>query len=225
MKPILYSICFLLAGEYVSSQNCNFYYLQNDKTAEITIYNKKQKETGKNVYKMSSVKKSGSTTTGVVESEIFNNKGKSIAKATNNVKCSNGVLMIDMKMFMSPEQAEQIKAEAKASDVYLAYPVGMKAGDALEDGKFTMDVEQNNGMKSTVTINITNRKVEVQESVTTTAGTWNCFKISYKTDIKITMMGIGIPVRADVTEWFAPGFGVVKTESSKGGTTVLTKFE
>ncbi len=38
------------------------------------------------------------------------------------------------------------------------------------------------------------------------------------------MMGIGIPVKGDVTEWFAPNFEVVKTES-KGGTTVLTKFE
>ena len=33
-------------------------------------------------------------------------------------------------------------------------------------------------------------------------------------------MGIGIPVSTDVTEWFAPGFGIVKTESKGGGTAI-----
>lgn len=26
-------------------------------------------------------------------------------------------------------------------------------------------------------------------------------------------MGFGIPINMDVSEWFAPGFGIVKTES------------
>jgi hypothetical protein len=224
MKPILIAACFCLAGTAARSQNCNYYFLQNGKTAEITVYNKKNAETGKNVYKISSVNKSGTTTTAVVNTELFDKKGKSFAKATNNMKCEGGALMVDLKVFMSPEQAGQLKAQAKAADVYLSYPTSMKPGDALEDGRFTMDIKQDNGIESTVTINITDRKVEGQESVTTPAGTWNCFKITYKSNIKITMMGIGIPVKADVTEWFAPNFGVVKTES-KGSTTVLTRFE
>lgn len=224
MKPILMAACFCVAVTAALSQNCNYYFLQNGKTAEITVFNKKNAESGKNVYKISSVSKSGGTTTAVVDAELFDKKGKSFAKATNNMKCEGGALMVDLKMFMSPEQAGQLKAEAKAADVFLSYPSSMKAGDVLDDGHFTMNIKQDNGIESTVTINITDRKVEGQESVTTPAGTWNCFKITYKTNIKITMMGIGIPVKGDVTEWFAPNFGVVKTES-RGGTTVLTKFE
>jgi hypothetical protein len=101
----------------------------------------------------------------------------------------------------------------------------MKAGDALPDGIMNLDIQQDNGMKTNVDVKITDRKVELQESVTTPAGTWNCFKISYHSAIKIAIMGIGIPIKADITEWFAPNFGVVKTESSKGSTTVLTKFQ
>ena len=225
MKPIFVLLLSMLGGNLAFSQNCNYYYLQDGKTAEITFYTKKGDESGKGVYTVTSASKSGGAAAATVNSEVFSKKGKSIAKGINNVKCDNGVLMVDLKAFISPEQAEQIKADAKASDVYLSYPANMKAGDALPDGTMNIDIQQNNGMKSNVDIKITDRKVEGQESITTPAGTWNCFKITYHSAIRIALMGIGIPVKADVTEWFAPNFGVVKTESSKGATTILTKFQ
>jgi hypothetical protein len=33
-------------------------------------------------------------------------------------------------------------------------------------------------------------------------------------------MGIGVPMSFDGIEWYAPGFGVVKTESKNGGTAI-----
>ena len=205
-------------------QNCNFYYLQNNKTAEVSIYNKKGNESGKNVYKVSSVSKSGKDVSAIVNSEMFDKNGKSISTAVNNIKCSSGVLMMDMKMFISPDQQERMKGEAKASDVYLSYPTDMKTGDALPDGIFEMDMKQSSGINSTISIKLTERKVESKESITTPAGTWECFKITYHSVIRFSLAGIGIPIKMDVTEWFAPGFGVVKTES-KYGSTLLTKFQ
>jgi hypothetical protein len=141
------------------------------------------------------------------------------------MQCDNGALMMDLKMFLAPEQANQTKADASMSSSYLTYPANMKIGDALPDGNLHMDINQDNGMKSVVDINITERKVGDKESITTPAGTWDCFKITYHSATRIAIMGIGIPVKADITEWFAPGFGTVKTESSKGGTTLLTKYQ
>ena len=225
MKPILLLLLLMLGGNLAFSQNCNYYYLQNGKTAEITFYTKKGDESGKGVYNVSSATMAGNGGSSTVRSEIFNKKGKSSAKGTNNIKCDNGVFMVDLKAFISPEQQEQIKADAQASDVYLSYPANMKAGDALPDGNMDLDIQQDNGMKTHVNVKITDRKVEGQESITTPAGTWNCFKITYHSAIKVALMGIGIPLKADITEWFAPNFGVVKTESSKGSTTLLTKFQ
>jgi hypothetical protein len=225
MKPILLLLLLMLAGNLAFSQNCNFYYLQDGKVAEITFYTKKGEESGKGIYTVTAASKSGNAANSTVRSEIFNKKGKSIAKGTNNIKCDNGVFMVDLKAFISPEQQEQIKADAKAADVYLSYPSNMKAGDALPDGNMDLDIQQDNGMKTHVDVKITDRKVEGQESITTPAGTWNCFKITYHSAIKVALMGIGIPIKADITEWFAPNFGVVKTESSKGSTTLLTKFQ
>ncbi len=129
--------------------------------------------------------------------------------------------MINMKM-MLPLQQQQLAVQAAdvtAESVYLEYPSSMKAGDNLDDGNFSMEMDMS-GMKQHVTMTITERKVEAKESITTTAGTWECFKISYKGKITIRTMGMGIPVNMSGTEWFAPGFGIVKTQSNHGGTEI-----
>jgi hypothetical protein len=99
----------------------------------------------------------------------------------------------------------------------------MKEGDVLKDGNMDMDI-QNKGMKQSLSMSVNNRKVEGKEKITTTAGTWDCFKITNQTKMKIKTMGIGIPMNMDVTEWYAPGFGVVKS-SSKYGETVITSIK
>ncbi|HVZ57814.1 MAG TPA: hypothetical protein VG870_14240 [Chitinophagaceae bacterium] len=223
MKPFL--ACLLLLGSCLSlaAQDCSgYYYLQGNKTVEMTIYNRKGDPSGRQVYAVSDVKSAGGATTATVSSELFDKNGKSLSKAVNNIKCIGGVLMMDMKMFISPEQSQQIKAEAQAADVYLAYPASMKTGDVLPDGSFDMDIQQDGGMKTSVSVKITDRKVEAQESVTTPGGTWNCFRISYRSSTRIAVMGIGFPVRGDVTEWFAPGFGTVKTQSKWGMTQITS---
>lgn len=221
----IFLISILSAFSFTTfSQDCaSYYYLQNNKTIEMTVYNKKGDANGKQVLQISDVKKNGNTTTATVNSEFFDKKGRSAVKGVNTIKCSGGILMMDMKMFMGPQQQGQgLESDAKASDIYLSYPANMKTGDALPDGDFNMEVKQNTGVTSKVEMKITNRKVQGQESITTPAGTWKSFKITYHMEMKISMMGIGIPMKDDVTEWFAPGFGVVKTESKMGKTEITS---
>jgi hypothetical protein len=77
-------------------------------------------------------------------------------------------------------------------------------------------------MKQSMVMDIINRKVVGKEQVTTAAGSWDCYKISSNTKMKIKTMGIGVPMNMDVTEWFAPGFGVVKTLSKYGETAITS---
>jgi hypothetical protein len=158
MKILLPAISLLFCN-LLFCQDCNYYFLQNNKTIEQSFKNKKGKESGKQIYTISNVSKSGSTTTGTVNSEFFSDKGKSVSKATNNIKCVGGVLMMDMKLFIPSAQQEQMgTSTATASDVYLEYPVDMKEGDALKDGQFSMDYK-NSGMAGSVSVNLTERKV------------------------------------------------------------------
>jgi DUF3108-like len=224
MKKLFLSV-LSLTSLYCFSQNCtDFYYMQNNKTVEITITNKKGKETGKNIYTISNVQSSGGTVTSTVNSEFINSKGDTVSKATNNIKCIGGIIMMDMKMFIPSAQEEQMgTASASSESAYLEYPSNMKEGDELKDGQFGMDFKMQSGIGAHINIDITKRKVQGKESVTTPAGTWDCFKITYHSKV-VMKIGIGIPVNVDVTEWYAPGFGVVKTESG-GGTTEITSIK
>jgi hypothetical protein len=222
MKLLSITALLLLCSP-VFSQNCSdYFFLQNNKTIEMTISNNKGKESGKMIYVVSNGSKSGNSAAATVNSEFIDAKGQSITKASNNVKCESGVMMMDMTMFIPAGQQQQMKGSATASNVYLEYPAAMKEGDMLKDGIFSMDYESAAGMKSAIEVSITDRKVIGKESVTTPAGNWECFKISTKNKITSRIAGIGIPIRMDVTEWYAPGFGVVKTESKSGKTEITS---
>jgi len=210
------------------AQECNhFLYLQKDKVVEMTIYNKKGEPNGKQVYQVSDVSTTGGTTTAKLAAEMFDKKGKSTAKSNSSIQCTGGAILVDMKLMLPQQQAEQADnsdgatAQVTAQSNYIDYPYSMKVGDQLKDGSFTMDMKRG-GMAQTLTMQITQRKVLAQESVTTTAGTWDCFKISAHTHIAIKTGPISIPLNYDYTEWYAPGFGTIKSDGKYGGTAITS---
>jgi hypothetical protein len=224
-KPFLL-VAFLLLCGAVNAQNCkNYLLLQNNKKVEMTIYNKKGKEDGKQVWNVSNSKSSGNTTTATINSEFFDKKGKSINKSINEVKCVGGQLMMNMKMMLSEQQMGMMKdGSIKATGEFLEYPANLKDGDQLKDGNLQIDYEMESGMKGSIELSITNRKIEGKESVTSPAGTWECFKITSNQKIVSRIGGIGIPIKMEITEWFAPGVGVIKSES-KFGSTLITSIQ
>lgn len=205
-----------LTTTVLTAQNCGYYFLQNNKTITLGFYNKKGSLDGKLIYKISNVSKSGATVAGNVSSEYFDKKGKSYGQNTGKMKCTGGRLLMDMKMMMSPQQNSQFQnAEVEGKGSFLEYPSVLKVGQTLTDGHFDMDIKMEAGIPANVKMDITNRKVEAKESVTTPAGTWDAYKITYTTKTVINM-GFAIPVKMDMTEWFVPDFGIVKTEHKMG---------
>ncbi len=205
------------------AQSCNYYYLQNNKTVEISIFDKKQRMSGKLIYKVSDVKKSGTSVSSKVNSEIQDKNGKLIGSGASTMLCSNGILKVDMKMMIPVESQAMNTADVTGASSYMEYPVSLSVGQKLPDANFAMDMNMNTGIKGHVDIDVTERMVVAKESITTPAGTWDAYKITSKQKMLIRM-GIGIPRRDEVTEWFVPGFGVVKTQS-KGGGTELTAIK
>lgn len=205
-----------------SAQDCNgYYFLQNNKTIEMAILNKKGDQSAKQVYTVSNASTTGSSATADLASEMFDKKGKSVAKSNAKIKCDGGVMMVDMKMTMPQQPGMNAETDVKADNIYIEYPNNMSVGDNLKNA--TMHLEwDNKGMKQSIDMEVFDRKVEAKEKVTTPAGSWDCFKISYKSKTRIKTMGIGVPMNIDGTEYFAPGFGIVKTESKHGGTEIVS---
>lgn len=220
---VLTALAAILFAGSATAQDCtNYFFLQNNKTIEMTVYNRKGDPDGRQVYAVSDVSNGGGTTTGKFNSEGFNKKGKSIVKGTGTVQCKDGILMVDLKVMMPQATQEQFaQADAKFDNVYIEYPNNMKPGDQLKDATMNLDIN-NKGMKQSIAMTVNNRKVEAKESVTTPAGTWDCFKISSHTKVTIKTMGIGVPMNIDGYEWYAPGFGIVKTETKHGSTAVTS---
>lgn len=210
-----------LAGGAALAQNCqNYYQFKNGGVIEMTITNKKGKVMGKQILKPSNVKTTAGTLTATVNAQFVNEKGKEISSSVYQAKCNGNKVEIDMRMSMpaSPNGSPANAAEATLSGDYLAYPATLTVGNSLPDGTAQLQMN-NNGMATTTSIAITNRQVVSKESVTTTAGTWNCFKITGHTKIAVGMGSIKLPaMNTDTTEWYAPGFGVVRTESDHGKT-------
>ena len=94
------------------SQDCsNYYFLQQNQTIEMTIYNKKGNPDGKQVYTVSNVAKNGGNTTATVNSEMFSQKGKSIAKGHSEITVTRGIMMVDMTMKLPQAQQEHYANE------------------------------------------------------------------------------------------------------------------
>lgn len=225
MKKFFFILAlFISVFEASTAQTCsNFLFLQKGKTVEMTSYHN-EKPDMKMTYVVQNVTTSAGTTTGTVHSKVEDKKGRLMSESDNKIQCVGGNMMMDMRMMVPQQQGKGAGSmSASTSDFYIEYPSSMKVGDKLKDGHMSMDVE-NHGTTQNITMDITERNVEGKEKITTTAGSWDCFKISSHYAMKIRTMGIGIPIKMDVTEWYAPSFGQVKSET-KYGTTEITSIK
>ena len=86
----------------------------------------------------------------------------------------------------------------------------MKVGEHFND--FAAQFEMTFGGKTTKgSGKYTDRTVADQETITTPAGSWTSFKITY--NIVVTITGFNAPPSTTkVTEWYVPNLGVVQTQ-------------
>lgn len=220
MKKIILSMIAFLSLHFSFAQDCgtNLYMTANAKL-QMTVYDKKGKTSGVQNITVSNVKKTGDAYESTVSTAFTDDKGKALSNASGIYKCNGGVLSADIKLFMPQENMGKMgEAEAGLQPVYLEYPASPSVGQTLKDAEFTMNMK-NNGMSTSVTFKEENRKVEAKESVTSPAGTWEAYVITYDGNMKMKMGAIGLPgFNFHVKEWYVPGMGVVKSESyNKGG--------
>lgn len=221
MRILSLIFLFFISGNLLAQECTDFYLLNEGKQYEMTSYNKRGKVQGRQTMTVKELKRSNGKVTSMVDVELFDDKNKSVSNSSVEIECDNGVILMNMKLNL-PSNVSNTNATATATsgNQYAEYPPNMQVGDQLRDAEMEMDIETN-GMKQNLKMFITNRKVEGKETITSPAGTWEAFKITSNTRVEMTTMGIKIPVNIESTEYFVPGFGMVKSES-KQGYTLLT---
>ena len=222
MKKFFSLLLFIVAlYTAATAQDCG-QFVNNVNGKKLTYINQDAKGNPQMTAVYTSTKKDASTI--AVHAEIIDKTGKTMGTGDSEMICDGNNIKIDMKSFIpagSLKQNMNIKMDGEAK--YLTFPTGMQAGQSLDDGTVTLDID-NGGMKVTMQMDFVNRKVEQAETITTNAGSFDCFKITYEATTKMKIAGIGIPFHMKVTEWFSPKLGRdVKSETyNKGGKLIGT---
>lgn len=232
-KSLLTILACLLIAKGLHAQDCLHYlYLQKGKTIEMTGYNKKGDVVSKSSAKVVDVQTIGGVSTANVVTDVFDKNGKQMGTTNMDYKCDGN--SVTMQMHFTGDQTQgkpapgmNINVTGNGSE---PYPADMKVGDHLKD--YTSQVQMVQG--TTATVKVTDRIVEAKESLTTPAGTWDCFRISYKSTITTSFakssndttnkftavfnkLGIKPPSStSQTTVWYVPGFAIIKTLSKNG---------
>lgn len=221
MKTTTLVLALFCITTTVFSQDCSKYFPMDEGTKfQITNYDKKDKVSAVMDYVVKEV--SGNTAT--MFYEMHDDKGKMMTSSEYGVTCTADGVTIDFSSLMSPEvlgQYEDMEVEMSGTD--LLYPNNLSVGQSLPDADVLMTIKMP-PMNMKMNMNFYNRKVEGNESVTTPAGTFDCYVITYDSEAKM-----GFKMTHTNKLWLSEGFGMVKSETynKKGaliGKSVLTSF-
>lgn len=213
--PILLC-CLVNTGTYAQCNNA-FYSLEEGQEIEMTTYNKKDKPEARIVYVIEQVVASGDAYEATFNSVIYDDQDKMVSGGDFVVICEDGNVRVDMQRLTATmdQLAAYDEMEVESEVNFLEIPASLEVGQNLPDGHTTIKVKmgESNMAMTTMQIDIVNRKVEAKESITTPAGTYECYKITYDTDMNMKMMGFSNKSTFSSAEWVARGVGVVRSES------------
>lgn len=218
---LLAALCFTV-GTTVAQSSCSQYYpLVEGTSLQYTNYDKKGKEEGQMDYKVTNVNESGDTVSATMVMEISDQKGNTFS-SDYDITCDGNVVRIDFKSLMNEQMLSQMgemEMDITGTDVEL--PNNLSVGQELPDSNVNVKMKMGGVMNMNMDVETINRKVEKQESVTTPAGTFDCYVIYSETRTKMMMSNQTMPSRV----WLAEGVGMVKQESyNKSGKLVASSL-
>lgn len=201
----LFILCYLITVLSFAQDCTTAFYLSEGKTVVYTRFDSEGKVIGKDHGTISDVIEEGGIRRSTYRLIKYEKDGKVKEDGTAKIVCENGTLKIS---FQVPDMKKGTSNEA-----FFLYPGAMKPGQALES-KLEMNINGVvEGKKTDVYFKVENRRVTAKETVKTLAGSYEASKIEYDLTIRIKVLGIGIPMKLRIHEWFSLGFGIVKTQT------------
>ena len=195
---------------------------------EHTYYNKKDKVQSTQALTIAGVE---STTDGAVEAQVQyvmqDKKGEQTMDGDYTVTCKDGTYMVDASSMLPQQMMEGLgNMDVTIDGNEIVLPPDLSVGQELPDAK--TNIKAGSGGMTIMNMNVTieNRKVEAKETITTPAGTFECYKISSEISSKVAFVN----QKFKSVDWFAKGVGMVRTETydKKGkleGYALVTKLE
>lgn len=216
---VLLIVCF--GWGHVWSQCNPFYNLKEGSQWELTSYNPKDKTTGRQVQELKSIEETPDGWKALIHFKSYDKKDKLVYEKDVELECADGVIKMDMARFIPDESLQAFKDMDMTIEVdNLELPSDLDVGKTLDDGAINIKSAFMN-----MSIDVTDRKVEGKEKITTPAGTFDAFKVKYnvKTKMVMNMEGSGV-------DYIAENVGLVRSETydkngKLTGYTVLTMHQ
>lgn len=192
------------------AQACSTYYpMEVGTRLEYEVYGRNGKTEGTQWQEVTSV-------TDTPEGDkVMMNIGFTDAREKNSYEteygftCTGSAIRIDYQSLLSGAMLDQYKdMEVEISGTDIELPNNLVVGQSLPDARVEMTVKMS-GINMKMAVDMTNRRVEKKESVTTPAGTFDCFVVYSESQSKMMMANTTISSRT----WLAEGVGMVQSET------------
>ncbi len=226
MKKIAIFLTLGIISLGINAQSCSKYYpFSEGAISQLTLYDKKGKMAGMVEYSISDVGNNEMGETAKMNQKLIDEKGNLVYTSSYDVYCKDGIMSMDYRSLSRPELMQQFgdEVDMTVTGTNIDFPNDLSVGQELPDGGINVQINFS-GMNMNMKTLITNRKVVGKESVTTPAGTFECYVITSTMELKMTTN-----MKHNQKQWIAEGVGVVKTEDyNKSGkvrnTGLLTSF-
>lgn len=225
MKKILFSfaaICIIaISQSFMTSGDCSGYFFGKlGAKFEIKNFDAKNKLLTWYDESIDSVVSLGNAVRIVTNCKVYVTRGKCLSDNNYATKCENGIFYFNMSTYQmayqNPMQSTmKVKSICEGGDI--EFPSTITPGQTLKDSKMvitTIVTGSPNPMingNSKCTDEIYNRKAISDTTITTSAGTFNCIKISM--DSKTDGGVLGGTTIMHFVECYAKNVGMVRTDT------------
>lgn len=201
----------LLLPVLLRAQDCNpFYAMRQGVTASYAYYDAKDKKTSSSSTTIREIKNISGGVEAEVAMTMMDKTGKEMFQGTTRVICRNDTLFMDVGSLVNPGLAQSAgKMEMSMTGDGMTIPGNLRAGMLLPDSHNEFSMGMNGMTLMTISIDISEHKVEAEEKITTPAGTFDCFRVSYLSNAKTTLL----KTSTRTVQWYSKGVGIVKMES------------
>ncbi len=207
LAVVMHAIFFNL----IQAQDCDVYMPQREGAKfEISSYNEKGKKTGRVLYEVLSEDEENGAREWELKAIFFNAKDKENGNNRFLFKCKEGVFYVDLKNMVPAENSAMANGDMQVvfEGEDMAFPSGIKSGQTLPDARMKMKLMSGSTAIMTMEVLMKDRKVEGMEKMTTSAGTFDCYKITATSELNslfsYTSKSVG---------WYSKDVGMVRSES------------
>lgn len=207
MNKLFTLFAVVLISGAVAAQKCTLYFPSEvGSVLEYTYYSKPGKVQSSAKQTIIGKDDSGGKLKLDISSESFDEKGKYVFKFDYSVWCDGSTFYVDMKSMMGTMNLKDM-GDFKIETKDMQFPANPVPGQQLSDASITLATE--GPVPMGISTNLTNRKVEAFEKMTTPAGSFDCVKITCDAFSKVTI----IKTESHIVEWYAPNVGLVRSET------------